>query len=597
MVFEEKKNELLHTYKNLCIFATPKLWITADNQYKKKDMNKKLSLLTLGLTWALSLQASDWAEDLVSLNPGVIDSVVYLPSTAYGPKTLRSYMIYYHQPLLHDQPELGELPLRALLTLRYREDVTQKVTHVNIGGYSLDENVVTYPNYYANYYFTNSGGELAGRYRGNLLQPEHRYFGQSCPAAPWETLGYCEAKEAAADFHALIEAMKKVFHGKWAISGVSKGGTTTTIQQAFYPEDADCFVPYSGPFLDIDGDTRMQEHWMLNAWTPEMRESMLHIQKEMLNRAAIYPYYCQYYGWDPEEVYWGDFQRTFFLMSAGMIDFDLHAYSSREEVADLIASNQEYLAQHELDDYTDEMLLYMLVENTLVLDDKYDVWYDNTFEPEETTGYHGAPRRMKSKGHELVQRIPLPVFGIKESDWNPGITGYYYQAMHELGYFDLKWDYFYDTQAEADSVNTMWSGQTDNVLAFANYTFSEVVFNPSLMEEVRRNTGTSQSKILFIYGSDDTWTGACMDDEYINDENVRLYILPAQNHGVSINAVEDWDLKDELWEFTDAIFDPEPEAIVSTQADDDNATPTIYYDLFGRRLETGALRNKLVIKK
>lgn len=556
-------------------------------------MKEKLFCLLLGLSMALSLHASDWATDLVTLNPGVIDKVTYLPSTAYGPKWLRSYMIEYHQPLQHDAPELGNVPLRALLSVRYQEDFTHQMTQMHIGGYDLSNKVITYPNYYANQYYISSLGELAGRYGGNLLQVEHRYFGESCPNAPWATVGYCEAKEAAADFHALIEAMKKVFKGKWAITGVSKGGTTTAIQQALYPEDADCFVPYSGPFLDIEGDTRMQEYCLTEACTPEIREEMLHIKKEMLNRPDIYPLFRDYY-WGPESYGWDKLLRCYFLDAAESFNYDLYAYASRVDVEVMIANSHSYLEHFNLTDYTDEMLLYMMVNNTAEIDEKYDNWVAESFLPAKGSDRSSARQRYKGQKHTYVHHAPLPVFSISPQEWDPSLTGYYYQAMHELGYFDLKWDYYYDTKAEADSVNALWRSQTINVLALGNSTFNDVVFDPTLLEEVRNATRNSQSKMLFIYGSDDFWTGARMDDDCVNGDNVRQYVLPAQNHAVYIYGVTDRTLRNEIWNFTDAIFAAEEESISGIQAD--KSEPTHFYDLYGRRLSPNALQNKLVIK-
>lgn len=543
------------------------------------------------MSLAMTMQAKDWTDDLTELNPDVIDSVVYIPSTLYGPKTLRSYWIHYHQPLQHDAPELGTLPLRALLTIHHKDDFLNKMTQVNIGGYDLDESFGRYPNYYADYMFGISSGELAGRYKGNLLQPEHRYFGESCPMAPWATLGYCEAKEAAADFHALIEAMKKVFKGKWAVSGVSKGGTTTAIQQAFYPQDADCFVPYSGPFLGIVGDTRMQERWMTESWTPELREAMLHIQKEILHRPAIYQMYRRYYQWGPEYDRWDDLLRCFMLNAVGLLDNSLHAYSSQETVGKIFTSNQQRLEREGLSEYNDEMLLYMVVNGFHLLDEDYDQWYATNFETKRNAK---ALDRMLTSGHTYVRRVPLPVFGISESEWDYSSVGYYYQASHELGYFDLKWDYFYDTQAEVDSVNALWHSQTDNVLSLGFHLFDSVEFNPELMDYVRTQTANAQGKILFIYGNDDMWTGACMDEDCINGQNVRQYILSEQNHGVCINDVADQELRDELWAFTDDIFDPSTESIAKTLTD--ATSPAVYYDLFGRRLNPNDLRSKIVIQ-
>jgi len=554
----------------------------------------KLSLILLFLSAVTSLQAAfntQWINQLIELNPGVIDTVTYISSNGYGPKTLRSYMIHYHQPLQHDHPELGDLPLRAVLTIHHQEDFLNAMTQVNIGGYSLSWYITTYPTYYADYYFGCSGGELAGRYSGNFLMPEHRYFGESVPEAPWSTLGYCEAKEATADFHALLEAMKKVFHGKWAISGVSKGGTTTAIQHAFYPNDADCFVPYSGPFLGHEYDTRMHEYWLTEAWTPEMREPFFDIQKKVLHRPNVYRLFRKYFGWDdPSYDEWDSLLRAYFIDYIGMFDCDAHAYKSRDEVNEIISGNASFLASHGVEDYTDEMLLYLVVNCKPDFDEAYDSWYKENFEQSE--GKRQAT--LRDQKHTLEFRLPMPVFGIPESDWDEGGTGYWYQAAHELGYFDLKWDLYYDTQAEADSVNAMWHTWCVNVFDLTDDTYDEVEFDYSLMERVRTNTASSNRAMLYIYGSDDIWTGARMDADCINDDNVRQYVLPAQNHGVSISAVTDAELREELWAFTDSIFRPQEQAIRSVQAD--RHQRSTYYDMWGRPLGNRPLRNVMVVK-
>lgn len=558
-------------------------------------MYKKLSLIAACMSMALAAMAENWKEQLVNLNPDVIDKVVTIKPNGYGPATLSSYWIYYHQPLVHDEPELGTLPLRALLTIRNTEDFTHLMTQVNIGGYSLSEYYDMYPNWYADYYFHESGGELAGRYGGNLLQPEHRYFGKSAPEAPWSTLGYCEAKEAAADFHALIEAMKKVFVGKWAISGVSKGGTTTAIQHAFYPEDADCFVPYSGPFLHNVGDTRMQERWMTQAWNTELREAFCHIQKEMLNRPNIYKMFKSYYNWDDVDPYWDDLLRCYMLSTVGLIDCDLHAYESQSEAYRVIQQNNKQLEEHELEDYSDEMLLFMLATTKPEVDDSFDSWYRQHFYKDEEEETPEGVMRVNGRGATFEHRLPMPVYGIEEKDYDADDTGYWYQAAHELGYFDLKWDFFYDTQEEIDSVNAMWSHWTINVMMLGGSTFDNVVFEPEMMEDVFYNTGHSDRPVLFIYGNDDIWTGAGMPCERVNGDNIRQYVLPNQNHGVSINAVTDPELQAELWAFTDSIFSPETEAIQTTLAD--RQSGSAYYDLWGRKLDATMLRNRLAVKK
>lgn len=562
-------------------------------------MKKAFTLLCL--SWALGspLQASDWRQQLVDLNPGVIDSVSEVANDPRYPELSRSYMIHYHQPLQHDNPSLGDLPLRALLSVRKDEDFTRLMTQVYIGGYDVDSLSEKYPNYYFAYNLSNSRAELANRYNGNLLQPEHRYFGESCPENPWTTLGYCEAKEAAADFHALLGAMKKVFTGKWAISGVSKGGITTAMQHAFYPDDADCFVPYSGPFLGYYHDLRMQEYYMVKGWNQELNEKMLHIQRLMTSREELIYYYCLSLGIDPAEGMGNPSLAVYFAYCVSYLDFSLRAYTSREQMAQTFAANEEVLRQHGLEDYTNEMLYFMLAENTILIDQKYFDWYQQHFVTPEATanGPHRTCARLKDGVRlEIKHRQLLPVFGVDENSWNSVANIVYnYQAAHELGYYNLRFDYYFDDPEVAAGLNELWQSTYNNVLEYiTNHFFADVEYNPDLLNFVRQQTAQAQKPILFIYGQDDPWTGAHMEDEYVNGDNVRLYILPEQNHTASITAVTDADLQNELWAFTDAIF-------LSTTGirtlQDDASAPVRYYDLFGRRVSEQSLRSKLVLKR
>ena len=545
---------------------------------------KKFLLLLCCLTQTVGLLAQDWQKQLVNLNADVIDSVVYIPKKVATSNELETYMIYYHQPLQHDNPELGYLPLRALLAMRRTEDCTQLMTQAYIGGYHLDTTVVATPDTFAVMYQKYQQGELFGRYKGNLLMPEHRYFGESCPKDPWTTLGYCEVKEAAADFHALFEAMKKVFSGKWAISGGSKGGITTTMQHAFYPDDADCFVAYSAPFLGYYHDTRMQEYYMEHSLTPELNEKLLGIQREMLLRPSLFNTFCRLYqqgsiGMDNSAY------MALYMLDVASFDIEKRAYLTRQYINDALNYNERVIAQYYNNRYEDSMLLYFMLTNNLLLDSDFSNWYSQ-YKPlfEGNTG--NATRA---------------VYGIDEAHWK-GIKNacYNYQAIHELGYYDFKWDYFYTEQKDIDQANQFWQSLYNNVAEITTGgAFKDVKYNPDLFAFVRQQTAQAKKPILFINGGDDPWTGAHMEDEYINGENVQLHILPEQNHAVCISAVKDEQLRAKLWAFTDAVFATET-GISQTGRDDDTSTRT--YDLQGRKVNGNSqglvIRNgRIVFKK
>lgn len=559
-------------------------------------MKKELTLVALSMALGSTLQASDWRQQLVSLNPGVIDSVSVLSKDVNSSDLCHSYMIHYHQPLQHDTPELGDLPLRALLTLRNEEDFTDLMMQMYIGGYQLDEVLVKSPDEYFDSELNSAVAEVAGRYGGNLLQPEHRYFGESCPENPWESLGYCEAKEAAADFHALVQAMKKVFTGKWAITGISKGGITTTMQHAFYPDDADCYVPYSGPFLGYYHDLRMQDRYMTYSWAPEQNEKMLHLQRRMTGSEELFGYFCMANGLDPEVGANEPEVLCSFALAAASIDQSPRAYSSRELVDEIFAYNENKLQQMGLEDYSTEMMLYMILNDRVLIDQEFFDWYQRNF---VTEGTANGPRHARLKEDvklEYKHKLLLPVFGVDEEIWNQDPTlAYSYQAAHELGYFDMRFDYYFDDPEDADMVNAMWMNLYNNVLeAEMGEVYAGVEYSPELFTFVRQQTAQAEKPILFIYGGDDIWTGAHMEDEHVNADNVRLYVLPEQNHRASISAVTDTSLQNELWAFTDAVFS---NTVGITQLSDDASAPARYYDLYGRRVSEKALQGKVVVKR
>lgn len=532
---------------------------------------KKLILLLFCLTQALGLHAQDWVEQLVSLNADIIDSVVCMPDRSGMTDELRSYMIHYHQPLQHDEPELGELPLRALLTLRQTEDCTQQMMQSWIGGYNLDQTQICSPDSMAVVDQRLQQGELFGHYGGNWLLPEHRYFGKSCPEDPWSTLGYCEAKEAAADFHSLFEAVKKVFTGKWVISGGSKGGIATTIQHAFYPDDADCYVVYSAPFLGYYHDTRMQEYYMEHGLTPELNEKLLSIQREMLNRPTLFQLFCKLLQADTIT----DAHYAAYMHSVGKFDVVKRATWTRRQFEIVFEDNEKVLAAYYNNQYTDEMLLYFMLTSKMRLDGELTQWYDRTLAP-------------------ILGGATRGVYGIDQKDWEDyDAFPYNYQAIHELGYYDFRWDYFYEDQKQIDEVNRLWQSWYNNSMEFETHgVFKDVKYNPDLLAFVRQQTAQAQKPILFVYGGDDAWAGAHMEDEYINGENVQLYILPEQNHRACITAVTDKELQTKLWAFTDAVLGTETGI---RQIEKDDSSVNHAYDVQGRKV--GGSGMGLVIRK
>lgn len=531
-------------------------------------MIRKFTLLVLGLVLSLSLKAQDWRDELLAQNVGVIDSVVQLVDPAYFMEDYSSYMVYYHQPIDHDAPEAGFLPLRALLMVSHKNnDISNRVVQMSIGGYALDDGIIANPNRWADEYsYTFAMGEVSGAYYGHFIMPEHRFYGKSLPDNFTTHISHCNAKEAAADFHALAEAMKKVFKGKWAITGVSKGGVATVIQHAYYPEDADIFVPYVSPFNNGVNDLRQQEYWLTKAWTPELREHAMNIQKKILNNPKIYEYYNEFLVFFPIPGFEIQDQINFLNRTVCKLDEDAHQYIDRSEIEKIFRKNQEIMQKHGLSDYDDAMLMSMLSENSYAISDDYEDWVEKI---------------KKFENRQSTRAQEMPSF-LSEDEI------YAYQSITELGYFDLKWDYYYDTQAKNDSITNLWRGYLPNltVLGTTAQALRTLEYDPSLMNFLKQQTAQAKKPILFIYGEDDPWTGACIDDEYVNGTNVRKYILPAQCHTASIYDIKDSDraLKDELNDFIRAALFPSPDGISKVNDEPTAAPAGIVFDQQNRRI-------------
>lgn len=87
--------------------------------------------------------------------------------------------------------------------------------------------------------------ELSKLLNANVIFVEYRYFLESKPdPLNWD---YLTAENSAYDLHRITELFKQIYTGKWISTGISKGGQTTTLYRAYFPDDVDFSVPYVAP--------------------------------------------------------------------------------------------------------------------------------------------------------------------------------------------------------------------------------------------------------------------------------------------------------------------------------------------------------------
>jgi len=166
------------------------------------------------------------------------------------------YELYFTQALDHENPEAGTFKQRVLLG----HHAIEKPMVVEIQGYNI---------------WTEKAGELSKLLNANQLTIEHRYFKNSMPdSLDWK---YLNIKQAAADQHKVIQALKKIYKNKWITTGISKGGQTTIYHRFFYPNDVDVSVPYVAPQNLAREDKRIHKH-LATVGSKECRDKIYQFQ-------------------------------------------------------------------------------------------------------------------------------------------------------------------------------------------------------------------------------------------------------------------------------------------------------------------------------
>jgi len=134
--------------------------------------------------------------------------------------------------------------------------------------------------------------ELSRLFNMNVVFVEHRYFLQSTPdPLNWD---YLTAENSAYDLHHVLTLFKNIYPSKWVSSGVSKGGQTTLLYRAYFPDDVDFSVPYVAPWNRGIEDGR-HEVFLKHVGTKKERKRIEQFQKTVLKkRGEILPLLTNY---------------------------------------------------------------------------------------------------------------------------------------------------------------------------------------------------------------------------------------------------------------------------------------------------------------
>lgn len=164
---------------------------------------------------------------------------------ALEPRTV-AFELFFEQPIDHDVIDGRTFLQRAVLVHRQ----TRAPMVMNPTGYMLFDLVGSADS-------TQQQEELTTYFLANQLQVEHRFFGRSFPddlgADDWQHL---TVAQAAADHHAIVTILKKLYAAAWIETGHSKGGMTSVYHHVLYPDDVDVVVAYVSPISFAINDRR-----------------------------------------------------------------------------------------------------------------------------------------------------------------------------------------------------------------------------------------------------------------------------------------------------------------------------------------------------
>jgi len=132
--------------------------------------------------------------------------------------------------------------------------------------------------------------EPAALLNGNQIVMGHRFFSDNIP----QNWNYLTIRQAADDQHAIREALKDIYPGKWVSTGVSKGGMTSLYYRRFYPDDVTATVAYVAPIMYFPDDLRFAPFFQ-QVGSPECRQKLMEFQRLALSRRVqLLPLFRQY---------------------------------------------------------------------------------------------------------------------------------------------------------------------------------------------------------------------------------------------------------------------------------------------------------------
>ena len=230
---------------------------------------KTLSPCLVAFLLMLTIASAGNAQELQKKLEGLkgISGIEKLESDHYAEK----YLVRITQPVDHKNPAAGTFTQRVIVAHVGFDRPTILVTEGYGAAYALN------PRYQE---------ELSKLLDANMVFVEYRYFLESTPTpCNWK---YLTAENSAYDLHNVNQIFRELYTGKWVSTGISKGGQTTCLYRAWFPDDVDFSVPYVAP-LNRGVEDGRHEPFLRKVGTKKDRQKIegYLLKNEMTNQVKI----------------------------------------------------------------------------------------------------------------------------------------------------------------------------------------------------------------------------------------------------------------------------------------------------------------------
>lgn len=426
-------------------------------------------------------------------------SAKFIIQSGKKPPFLEKYLLTFDMPLDWNDKSLGTFPLRV--EVGYVSDDAPTVYQCN--GYFLND-------LYGDAYLQmDDRHEIARMYNANFVNFEYRFFYESAPKEldneKTDYWKYLTSRNAAYDFHYVIQHLSTILTGKRIFTGASKGGYTTNSQANCFPDDCDAYVSYVAPLCDGVNDRSFFKNiyetigdlYYSKEQAKEYRDMLLEWQIEMLKgRDYLAPKYYQD------------------VLRSGV---KLTTYATQDRIYDASI----------LDTITGVWQYYLNFSNVKKVLDMPKEDDPTTSKDERKEFLDASLAFMKSVGDADAWGCDTP------------FQAYYYQSITEMGNYYLDFSYIRNELERLDLPSSLLTIKEDEdemlwqKMLFNEEQINEFKYDSSYRNEMINWSKTTTSNVIMINGGLDPWRGVRIPD--VDNEHIHVFDVLNHNHDASIS--------------------------------------------------------------